>query len=228
MIPSIQIYADGADLKTMAALADRCDGATTNPSLMRKAGITDYRKFAREVLAIWQGKPVSFEALADDWRTINKQAREISSWGDNVYVKLPVTNGTGQSCVDAIRFLEPDGVKFNITAVFTVAQANAALNAMHMRGHIISVFAGRIADSGASAKHIVRTVADLARLSGVKALWASTRQAYSVIEAEQAGADIITMTPDLIAKMDGFGRDLDQYSLETVRQFALDAEGITL
>lgn len=228
MTRRIEIYADGADLKTMAALAERCAGCTTNPSLMRKAGITDYRKFAREVLAIWQGKPVSFEVLADDLPTMERQALEIAGWGENVYVKIPIMTGEPRMTIPLVSRLADQRIKVNVTAVFTTAQAAQAIQAIGMRKGIVSVFAGRIADAGDDAARTVIVASALAASYGAHILWASARQAYSVIEAERAGADIITLTPDLIAKLDGFGRDLEQYSLETVRQFVKDAEGITL
>lgn len=223
----IAVYADGADLKTMAALYERCDGCTTNPSLMKKAGITDYRAFAREVLAIWQQKPVSFEVLADDIEGIVRQATDIASWGKNVFIKVPVLNVRGDLNFYALQKLSQEGMRINVTAIMTPEQARRARDCMSGPGHIFSVFAGRIADTGQDpVASVIQTRGALGR--GALILWASARQAYSVIEAETARADIITLTPDLIAKLDGFGRDLDEYSRETVAQFIKDAEGITL
>lgn len=224
----IAIYADGADLKTMAALADRVSGFTTNPSLCRKAGVTDYRKFAREVLAIADGKPVSFEVLADDGLGIYREGMELASLGQNVFVKVPWLNSNGSPNIEAITNLVCQAAKVNVTAVFTVSQAQNAALCLGGAWHIISVFAGRIADAGTDPSPIVREISQHGAWASYKTLWASARQVYSVIEAERAGADVITLTPDLIAKLDGFGRDLEAYSLETVRQFAKDAEGITL
>lgn len=228
MTRRIAVYLDGADLKVMAAMIDRVDGITTNPSILKRAGVTDYRAFAREVLAIAGGKPVSFEVLADDVAGIIEQAHRLANLAPNVFVKVPVMNAHGDSNARVIGDLSAAGVHVNVTAVMTVRQANEVLEHIKRSGHIISVFAGRIADTGASAKHIVRAVAELAALHECKTLWASARQVYSVIEAEKAGADIITLQPEMIAKLDGFGRDLEQYSLETVKQFVKDAEGITL
>lgn len=235
MVKPIEIYADGADLKTMAALAEKVAGFTTNPSLMKKAGITDYRQFAREVLAIAGGKPVSFEVLADDLPTMLGQAREIASWGENVFVKIPVMNAGAETTGPVIAALNKNGVRVNVTAVMTTGQARAACTCLNWDPDkptpgIISVFAGRIADAGHDPYAIVWDAVAAARASGgeIRILWASARQAYSVIEAQRAGAHIITLTPDLIAKLSMFGRDLNAYSLETVRQFLKDAEGITL
>lgn len=228
----IEIFADGADLETMARIQPSVSGFTTNPSILRKAGVKDYREFAREVLAIAVGKPVSFEVLADDFETMERQAREIASWaswGNNVFVKIPITNAAGVFTGPVISSLTERGrIKVNVTAVFTAAQARAAADAMRGEGNIISVFAGRIADAGVSPARTVLESVMSARRVGARVLWASARQVYSVIEAEKVGADIITLTPDLIAKLPMFGRDLGEYSLETVRQFAKDAEGIAL
>lgn len=225
---TIEIYADGADLRTMAALSEKVAGFTTNPSLMKKAGITDYRVFAREVLAIAGGRPVSFEVLADDLQEMERQARVIAGWGAGVFVKIPVTNSLGESTGPVIRALTADGIRVNVTAIMTPGQARGAVEAIAQPGSIVSIFAGRIADCGHDPYAIVWDAVSVARAGGTRVLWASARQVYSVIEARRACADIITLTPDLIAKVDGFGRDLRAYSLETVLQFKKDAEGITL
>lgn len=230
MTRRVEIYADGADLRSMALLAARDDvkGLTTNPSLLRQSGVTDYRTFAREVLALSGGKPVSFEVLSDDLHEMEEQAREIASWGENVFVKIPITNSAGEFAGPVIGRLTVSGIKVNVTAVFTAKQAKAAAEAMAFPGNIISVFAGRIADTGVSPARIVLDAVMAARRAGARVLWASARQVYSVIEAENVGADIITLTPSLIEKLRDFGRDLDEFSLATVKQFAKDAEGITL
>lgn len=228
MTRRIAIYLDGADLKVMAAMIGRVDGVTTNPSILKRAGVTDYRAFAREVLAIAGGKPVSFEVLADDFETMTGQAREIAGWGENVLVKIPVVNGDGLSTGSVIEALTRDGIRVNVTAIMTSSQAVGAMARMRCAGNIVSVFAGRIADAGFSPRRTVVDTLMTARRVSAQVLWASARQVYSVIEAEQAGADIITLQPEMIAKLDGFGRDLEQFSLETVKQFVKDAEGITL
>ena len=221
------IYLDGADLATMALLAPKVKGFTTNPSLMKKAGVSDYRAFAKVVLSIANGKPVSFEVFADDFEEMERQAREIASWGSNVYVKIPVTNTLGNPAYDLIWRLAGAGVKVNVTAVLTRDQARISVDSLRESDSIVSIFAGRIADTGRDPSRIMRSAK--AKLSGgVKLLWASAREAYNVVQAEQAGCDIITLSPDLIAKFDRFGRSLSEYSLETVRQFHRDAVGLSL
>lgn len=222
------IYGDGADLATMARLAvdDRIAGLTTNPSLMKQSGVTDYREFANSVLNIAHGKPVSFEVLADDLKEMERQAKVIASWGKwgNVYVKIPITNSEGKSTAPVIAALSSLGIRVNVTAVFTTAQA-AAIKLLLSPLDIVSVFCGRIADSGVDPEDTMMAVRGQIRC---KLLWASTREVFNVKQAERCGCDIITLTPDLIAKMDGFGRDLNEYSLATVLQFKRDAEGVTL
>ena len=214
------IYLDGADLVTMARFEPHVQGFTTNPSLMKKAGVTNYEVFAKEVLGRANGKPVSFEVLADDWETMEAQAQRISDWGDNVWVKIPITNTKGESSVDLIDRLQD--LNLNITAVMTQQQIDALLPVVRSH-HIISVFAGRIADTGRTPPWIPRRAPIKAKM-----LWASTRQTRDIDIAGELGYDIITMTPDLVAKLPLRGKDLNQYSLETVQQFYKDAEGITL
>ena len=215
----VAIYCDGADLATMAKYAQDplIEGFTTNPSLMRKSGVTNYREFAKQVLGVVNGKPVSFEVLSDDWTEMYAQAHEIASWGENVWVKIPVTNTKGESSVELIKSL-PD-LRLNITAVMTHEQLGWLLmvDGPH---HIISVFCGRIMDAGRLPPIILR------REFKAKVLWASTRELYSIDYAQNYGYDIITMTPDLIAKLPLRGKDLKQYSLETVQQFHEDGKGI--
>lgn len=227
MVRRIAIYADGADLGGMRALADRVQGYTTNPSLMRKAGVRDYRLFAAAVLNVAGGKPVSFEVLADDFAQMDRQAREIASWGENVYVKVPITNTRGKASAPLIAALAAAGVKINVTAVFTAAQALTAIEALGEAGGIVSIFAGRIADTGVSPVQTCLTARSNSPRS-VKLLWASAREPFNVVQAEEACCDIITLSPALIEKLSMFGKDLEAYSLETVRQFQTDAEGITL
>lgn len=213
------IYLDAADLKDLERYAadQRIAGITTNPTLMKKAGIRNYRDFARTVLAASAGKPVSFEVLADDFATMARQAREIASWGENVYVKLPVTNTRGESTVPLIDSL--GDLNLNITAVMSNDQVFDLFDFVEEH-HILSVFAGRIMDTGRLPP----------RLGSMpcKTLWASAREVYHVVMAEEYGYDIITLTPDLIAKLDLRGRDLEEYSLATVRQFFRDGQGVEL
>lgn len=219
---SVKIYADGADLALLEQYAGNpiIEGFTTNPSLMRKAGITNYRQFAQEVLARINGKPVSFEVLADDWPTMERQAREIQSWGDNVWVKVPITNCAGESSRGLIERLAD--CNLNVTAVMTYQHISSVLSAMKSTD-ILSVFAGRILD--ARQEPPSRDYApDNVRVDW---LWASTREVMNIEMADSYRYDLITMTPDLIAKLPLRGKDLTEYSLETVRQFHKDGEGIT-
>ena len=213
------IYLDAANMDDLRRYAadPRVSGLTTNPTLMKKAGISDYRSFARAVLAAANGKPVSFEVLADDFPTMARQAREIASWGSNVYVKLPITNTRGESIVPLVDAL--GDLNLNITAVMTHEQY-AEVNEWVRATHIISVFAGRIMDTGKLPLG--------APYKKCQVLWASAREVYHVVMAEAMGYDIITLTPDLIAKLDLRGRDLTDYSLATVRQFHEDGRGIDL
>lgn len=224
----VKVYADGADPAAMRALAERVAGFTTNPSLMKQAGITDYRAFAQQVLTVAAGKPVSFEVLSDEPAEMCRQAREISSWGRNVFVKIPVVHADGTSCEDVIATLAAENIKVNVTAVMTNHQVAAAMYALAGKPGIVSIFAGRIADTGRDPVATVRYAKTYCNESHVRVLWASTREVLNVDQADKAGADIITLTPALIEKLRGIGRDLDAYSVETVRQFHRDAEGITL
>jgi transaldolase len=223
----VAIYADGADLAQMKALAknDRIAGFTTNPSLCRKAGVINYADFAAQVLDAIGNKPVSFEVFADDFKEMERQAKVLASWGSNIYVKIPVTNTLGEPTYDLIWRLVGHGIKVNVTAIFTAQQVRCSADALGGTG-IISVFAGRIADTGADPCRMMRSAR--AKIKDTKLLWASAREVYNVVEAEECGCDIITLSPDLIAKLSGFGRNLTTYSLETVRQFHADAAGYVL
>ena len=221
----MKIFLDGADLDTLKAMEHRIDGVTTNPSLMRKAGIDNYKSFAAAVLML-TNKPVSFEVFADDLEQMEYQAAVIAHWGENVYVKIPVTNTKGESCAPLMRKLGEAGVKINATAIMTMEQINTVARSL-VGPSILSIFCGRIADTGRDPVPFITTALRV-KHSETKVLWASTREVYNVKQAEQAGADIITMTPDLIKKMDLFGKDLAQYSLDTVKMFYNDAKGITL
>lgn len=223
----IAIYADGADLAGMARLAGEVQGFTTNPSLMRKAGVTDYAAFAKAVLGVAGGKPVSFEVLADDLDGMVEQAHTLAGWGPNVVVKIPIRNTGGESTEVVIRHLSLNSIAVNVTAVMTPQQVREAIGAIRGPRCVVSIFAGRIADAGVDPRPLVSAAAFMAH-DLVDVLWASPRQVYDVIEAERAGADIITLTPDLIAKAKGFGVNLERRSIETVQQFQRDAEGITL
>lgn len=218
------LYCDAAtlaDIEKYAADA-RISGFTTNPSLMKKAGITHYRDFAKEVLDRVGLKPVSFEVLADERDALIEQARDIALWSPNVWVKVPVTNTAGLPNDDAIHELRRHNL--NITAVMTRAQVDW-LSRVTLQHHIVSVFAGRIADTGV---HPFDVVLYAKEHLACQVLWASARQVYDVNLAEMAGCDIITLTPELIEKLKLKGKDLAEYSLETVRMFYNDGKGIAL
>lgn len=224
----IKLFADGADRARMVELArdPRIRGFTTNPSLMRKAGVTDYEGFAREILAAIPDRPISFEVFADEFDAMERQARRIASWGENVYVKIPVTNTRRESCCELIRRLSQAGVRVNVTAVLTLSQVREVTAALAGGApSVVSVFAGRIADTGRDPVPLMAAAAELAHsVPGVELLWASVREPYNIVQAEKAGCDIITVTPEVLAKLALWGKDLDEYSLETVRTFYEDAQ----
>ena len=228
MVMDIDIYLDGADLSAMATHADNVAGFTTNPSLARKAGITNYREFARTAIAIAGKKPISLEVFADDFAGMERQAREIASWGANVYVKIPITNTAGESSIPLIEKLADARIHLNITAILTHEQIKAATRAVEETQAIISVFAGRIADTGRDPVKTMRYAANIARSGWTKVLWASTREVYNVVQADEIGCDIITCSPDIIAKLGGLGRDLGAVSLDTVKQFYADGKGFSI
>ncbi|MGH9089806.1 MAG: transaldolase [Acidimicrobiales bacterium] len=225
--PSVKIFADGADLDSITRLASdpRISGFTTNPTLMHKAGLSNYEAFAKEVLTAVHTMPVSFEVCADDFESMKRQARTIAGWGENVYVKVPVTTTRGESTRDVVRRLAGDGVQVNVTAIFTIPQVEVMTEAVRDGAPSnLSLFAGRIADAGVDPVPVVReAVAVAAAVPETELIWASPREVLNVVQAAQAGCHIITMTSDLLAKLDGLGRDLTDFSLETVRMFHRDA-----
>lgn len=223
----VKIYADGADLESMIALAEKphIAGFTTNPTLMRKSGISDYEGFARKVLETITDRPISFEVFADDAAGMLRQARLISSWSDNVYVKIPVTDTRSNSMADVVAELTAAGVQLNVTALMTVAQVETITTALAgTRGAVVSVFAGRIADTGRDPIPIMSSsLAITSAQPNVELLWASPREILNVKQADDIGVDIITVTHDMLAKLSLFGKDLDEYSLDTVKMFDNDA-----
>jgi transaldolase len=231
---STRIFADGADLDGILALAadPRIAGFTTNPTLMRKAGLTDYAKFARRLLEQVTTHPISFEVFADDAEEMRRQARLIASWGENVYVKIPVTSTVGVSMAPLVRELSEDGIEVNITALFTTAQVELITAAVKDGApSCISVFAGRIADAGVDPMPIMaRSVDIMTEAPSSELIWASPREILNLIQANEVGCHIITITHDLLKKLDGLGKSLEQYSLETVQMFHDDAlvAGFTL
>jgi transaldolase len=231
---SVKIFADGADLDGILALADdpRISGFTTNPTLMWKAGLTDYQDFAERLLERITRHPISFEVFADDVAEIRRQAQMINSWGENVYVKIPVTSTGGQSMAPLVHELSQSGVKVNVTALFTPAQVELITAAvMHGAPSYASVFAGRIADAGVDPVPLMARAVDiLADAPRAELIWASPREILNLVQADNVGCHIITLTHDLLGKLDSLGKDLDQFSLETVQMFRGDAiaAGFTL
>lgn len=226
----IDIYADGADIDGMLKLYSRgiVKGFTTNPSLMKKAGVQDYKRFVKEITQRITDVPVSFEVFSDDFENMRKEALCLSKCGHNVYVKIPITNSKGESSTPLIKELSEEGVKLNITAVFTLNQVDKVLEALSPKAEsIISVFAGRIADTGIDPENIMKEVAVMCHdRQGVKSLWASCREVLNIIQADRCGTDIITVTNDILAKLGNIGKDLNQYSLETVQMFERDGRSL--
>lgn len=225
----IKIFADGADLQGMKTMYANpmIKGFTTNPTLMKQAGVTDYVDFARKVLAAIPDRPVSFEVFADEFDEMEAQANEIASWGSNVNIKIPVTNTKGAFAGPLISRLSKRGVQVNVTAVFTLDQVERIAAALDPNTPaIVSVFAGRIADTGIDPVPLMTEAAKLLKKSRPKAelLWASPRELLNVIQADQVGCGIITVTNDVLKKLSLIGKDQDLYSLETVKMFYNDAQ----
>jgi transaldolase len=223
----VKIFADGADYDGLIALSRNpvIKGFTTNPSLMRKAGVDDYEAFARKVLANITDRPVSFEVFADDFATMAEQARTIATWGPNVNVKIPVTNTKGQSASNLIRTLSSEGIVLNVTAIFTLDQVRVVADALDAATPaIVSVFAGRIADAGIDPIPHMLACKDILR-SRPKAelLWASTRELLNIFHSEEGGCDIITVPNEFLNKLHVIGKDLKEFSRETVQMFYKDA-----
>jgi transaldolase len=224
----VRIFADGADLKVITDLARNplIKGFTTNPTLMRKAGVLDYRAFALDMLKIVGDRPVSFEVFSDEFASMEAQAREIATWGKNVYVKIPVTNTKREFAGDLIRRLASAGVQLNITAILTNQQVKDVLACLSPgTASCVSVFAGRIADTG---RDPVPLMAEAVRLLKVnpksELIWASPRELLNVMQADEIGCQVITVTPDIFNKLALVGKDLDEYSLDTVKMFYSDAK----
>jgi transaldolase len=231
---SVKIFADGADLPGMLDLYRKpyIKGFTTNPTLMRKSGITDYRAFAREVLAAIPDRPISFEVLSDDIKEMERQADAIAGWGQNVYVKVPVTNTRGESTCALVRALSHRGVKVNVTALLPLEQVRTVVDAVAGGAPAcVSVFAGRLADTGIDPVPLMKQAVELLRAApNAELIWASPRELLNIFHADQIGCHIITVTHDILQKLPLVGRDLHEYSLDTVKMFHRDAEqaGFTL
>jgi transaldolase len=223
----IKLFADGANLESILNLAQlsHIKGFTTNPTLMRKAGISNYEGFARQVLEKITDRPISFEVFSDEFDEMERQAYRINSWAANVYVKIPITNTRRESACGLIRKLSNDGLKLNITAMLTLEQVREVADAVrHGAPSFISVFAGRIADTGCDpVPMMVECLQILADCPKAELLWASPRELLNIIQADQIGCHIITATPDILGKLKGLGKDLADFSLETVKMFYEDA-----
>ena len=223
----VKIFADGADCASIIELAGNpwIRGFTTNPTLMRKAGITDYESFGRSLARAIPERPFSFEVLSDDFDEMEQQALRIASWGDNVYVKIPITDTRGRGSQTLVKRLADQGVKVNVTALMTLEQVDAVVPALrHGPPSCISIFAGRIADTGCDPLPILCSA--LARIRAypeIELIWASPRELFNVVQADDIGCHIITVTHDLLKKLPLLGRDLTEYSLDTVKMFVDDA-----
>lgn len=230
---NVKIYADGASLADMLEYYQLpfIKGFTTNPTLMKKAGITDYSFFAKEVLKAIPDRPISFEVLDDDIDQMIRQARKLSGWGENVYVKIPVMNSLGRPTTKVIQTLLKDGVKINITALMSLEQVNSIVD-LTLNSHTpiyISVFGGRIADTGRDPETVIsKAVMMIKQRENTELLWASPREMFNIYQADRSGCHIITVTQNILAKLPVIGKDLLEYSLETVQMFFNDAKGYTL
>jgi transaldolase len=225
----VKIFADGADRAGMVEMARKpfIAGLTTNPTLMRKAGVADYRAFARDVLRAIPDKPISFEVFCDEFGEMERQAHEIAAWGDNVYVKIPVTNCAGESAGALIHRLARAGVKQNVTALMTLGQVRDVSAALGDGvPSYVSVFAGRVADTGRDPVPLMAAAVELLRpLPNQQLIWASPREVLNIFHADAVGCHVITVTNDVLKKLELVGKDLGEYSLETVKMFYDDAKG---
>jgi len=223
----IKLFADGADKTAMLNLYRNplIRGFTTNPTLMRKAGISDYEAFARDILSEIRDRPISLEVFADEFGEMERQAHLIASWGPNVYVKVPVTNTRRAPALDLIHRLSHAGIRLNITAILTLAQVRQVAAALAGGAPSnVSVFAGRIADTGRDPVPLMATAVELVSVHpGMELIWASPRELLNIFQADSIGCHIITATPDVLQKLSLVGKDLDDYSLDTVKMFHSDA-----
>lgn len=224
----VKIFADGADIKSMLELAAKpyIHGFTTNPTLMHKAGVKDYPAFAKEVLKAIPDRPISFEVFSDDFPSMEREALEIASWGKNVYAKIPVRNTKDQFAGDLIRSLSHKGVKVNVTAIFELRDVVRTCDAL--RGGApsnVSVFAGRVADTGVDPLPMMRASVALANtVSGCEVIWASPRELLNIIQADEMGCHIITVSPDILAKVPNIGKSVPEIALDAVKIFYKDAQ----
>ena len=222
----IKIFADGADLSSIKKLNSRkyISGFTTNPSLMKKAGVKDYKKFAFSCLKIVKNKPISFEVFANNLDLMKKQAREIATWGKNIYVKIPITNSKGKKTIKIIKELSNEGIRLNITALLTKDQVLETIRALNKKtDSIISIFSGRIADTGVNPEKIIKYSITQSKKKNIEVLWASTRETYNIFEAERLNAHIITVPHNILSKFNMLGMSLKKLSLNTVQSFLKDS-----
>ena len=223
----VQIFADGADIGGIRTLRSNTliKGFTTNPTLMKQAGLKDYLKFSQEVIQVIDGLPISLEVFSDDFAEMKTQALKLSALGENVNVKIPITNTKSESSSKLVSELAKDGVSLNVTALFTLKQVDNTVAALQgSRKSYISVFAGRIADAGVDPMPIMEGALQLMRSEKqLELIWASPREVLNIVQADQIGCHVITVTHDLLKKLPGLGKDLTQFSLETVAMFANDA-----
>ncbi len=224
---TVKIFADGADMESMLDMYARpyIKGLTTNPTLMRKAGIANYRAFAKDILSQIQDKPVCFEVLADEFSEMERQALEIAGWADNVYVKIPVTNTRRETCRSLVKRLADRQVKLNVTAIMTLAQVREIVEALNpATASYVSVFAGRIADTGVDPLPLIEKAVEMLRVNAnAELVWASSREILNIFQADAIGCPVITVTKDILNKLSLVGYDLTEYSLDTVKMFYDDA-----
>jgi transaldolase len=223
----VKIFADGADKAGMLEMYAKpfVQGLTTNPTLMKKVGIIDYRAFCKDILTHIRDKPLSFEVFSDDFAEMERQAMEIASWGSNVYVKIPVTNTKQNNCYALVKKLAAQKVQLNVTAIMTLTQVRDVVASLNPNvPSYVSVFAGRIADTGCDPVPIMRAAVEILKLVPASELiWASPRELLNIFQADEIGCQIITVTNDILKKLSLVGYDLDEYSLDTVKMFYNDA-----
>ena len=223
----VKIFADGADKAGMLEMYEKpfVKGLTTNPTLMKKAGITDYRAFCKDILTSINDKPLSFEVFSDDFSEMERQALEIASWGDNVYVKIPITNTKQETCYALVEKLANQKVKLNVTALMTLDQVRNVVAALDPNiPSYVSVFAGRIADTGYDPVPLMTTAVEILKTApAAELIWASPRELLNIFQADEIGCHVITVTNDILRKLSLVGYDLNEYSLDTVKMFYADA-----
>jgi len=223
----VKIFADGADIKDMLIAHDSgiIKGFTTNPTLMKNAGVTDYTRFAKDILSVIKDFPISFEVFSDDFSQMKREAEIIASWGKNVNVKIPITNTKGVSSIPLIKQLSEENISLNITAIMTIEQVKTVSEVLNPEiGNIISVFAGRIADTGRDPVPIMKECVRILKTNkNFELLWASPRELLNIFQAEEVGCHIITVLPSILKKISLLGKNLNEYSLETVKMFYNDA-----